>query len=282
VTDTAATRMSAEEQDFAVKTWRYLRLAMVVLVVGLGASIAYERWTADCTQTSISAYWYTPVQAYFVAAVVAIGVCLVCLRGSTDVEDILLNLAGMFAPVVAFVPTPNPSRCASKLEPAKISELSIENNVAALLIAGGFALAIFLLVTRLTRPALTKTALAGYVAAAATLVLATVVFLADQDWFVGHAHNVAAVVMFACILAAVCSNALGFGRAEARPRWQNPYGAIAVAMLVSAIGFGIAGWAGWRYWILAVEIALICLFAVFWIIQTVELWHRGLRTAGTA
>jgi hypothetical protein len=274
--------MSAEEEDFAVKTWRYLRLAMIVLVAGLGASIAYERLTANCTQTSISAYWYTPVQAYFVAAVVAIGVCLLCLRGSTDLEDVLLNLAGMFAPVVAFVPTPNPSRCPSRLEPARISELSVENNVAALLIAGAIALAIFLIVTWITKPQLTRTARAGYLAAVAILVLATAVFVSDQDWFLGHAHNTAAVLMFTCILAAVCSNALAYGRAETRPRWPNPYGVIAVAMLGSAVVCGIAGLVGWRHWILAVEIALIGLFALFWVIQTVELWHRGLRTTSAS
>ena len=52
----------------AVKTWRYLRVAMVVLAAGLAISIVYElgRRDFDCLQTSISAYYYTPVQGYFV------------------------------------------------------------------------------------------------------------------------------------------------------------------------------------------------------------------------
>jgi hypothetical protein len=50
------------EPSYAVKTWRYLRVAMVVVVFGLGVSIAYERSKVrpGCFQTSISAYYYTP------------------------------------------------------------------------------------------------------------------------------------------------------------------------------------------------------------------------------
>jgi hypothetical protein len=90
---------------------------MVGLVAGLGVSIAYEYWKVepDCLQTSISAYYYTPVHGYFIGGLVAIGVCLFCLKGSTDLEDTLLNLAGMFALIVALVPTPGTGDCASLL-----------------------------------------------------------------------------------------------------------------------------------------------------------------------
>jgi hypothetical protein len=37
-------------------------------------------------------------------------------------------------------------------------------------------------------------------------------------------------------------------------------------------------WAlGWEHWILGIEAALIALFAMFWVIQTKELWREGLR-----
>src|SRR4051812_48137400 len=78
----------------AVKTWRYLRLAIVVVAVELAASVLYEhaQAPAECWQTSISAYYYTPAQGVLVGALVAIGVCLVSVKGNTDWEDILLNL----------------------------------------------------------------------------------------------------------------------------------------------------------------------------------------------
>jgi hypothetical protein len=111
-----ATPLTPGQQDFAIKTWRYLRLAMIALVVGLAAAVIYEvaRRGGDCVQTSISAYYYTPARAIFIGALIAIGACLICLRGSRDWEDILLNVAGMLAPVVALVPTPAPGVCESR------------------------------------------------------------------------------------------------------------------------------------------------------------------------
>ena len=96
-----------------VKTTRYLRLGMIALVLGLGVSVLYEHAKTrpagggHCWQESISAYYYTPVQSFLVAALVAVGICLVALKGSTEFEDVALNFAGVFAPIVAFVPTPN-------------------------------------------------------------------------------------------------------------------------------------------------------------------------------
>ena len=127
-----------QQQVYAIKTWRYLRLAMITLVVGLTAAVVYEvvRGGADCVQTSISAYYYTHAQAIFVGALVAIGACLVCLRGSSEIEDVLLNVAGMLAPVVALVPTPKVGDCASLPGVPKDPTPNIENNVTALLVMG--------------------------------------------------------------------------------------------------------------------------------------------------
>ena len=108
--------MTATVSD-AVKTYRSVRLSMVTLVLGLAAAVAVERLEVPrgCFQHSISAYYYTPVRGMFVGGLLGIAVCLVALRGNNDAEDALLNLAGMLAPVVAFVPTPNPGSCSSSL-----------------------------------------------------------------------------------------------------------------------------------------------------------------------
>ena len=68
-----------------------------------------------CWQHSISAYYYTPVQLFLVGALVAIGISLIALKGSIELEDAVLNFAGILAPVVALVPTPNVGRCGSVL-----------------------------------------------------------------------------------------------------------------------------------------------------------------------
>jgi hypothetical protein len=269
--------LSREEQVNAVKTWRYLRLAMVALIVGLGVSIAFEWWKVepDCFQTSISAYYYTPVHGYFVGALVSIGVCLFCLKGNTPAEDILLDLAGMFALLVALVPTPGTGSCASVLGTTLDRDVNIANNVTALLAVGFLGLVILAVLAPRDPP--TRPEIIGYAVAAVVWLATALLFWLDRDFFVRNAHYTAAVLMFICILVVVGINALGYKqKTGARPR-RNPYVAVAVAMVASAASIGLAGLVGWDYWIIAIEAALISLFASFWVIQTRELWDQGLR-----
>jgi hypothetical protein len=272
-----AKRLSRPEQIEAIKTWRYLRLAMVALVVGLLVSIAYE-WgevNADCLQTSISAYYYTPVRGYFVGGLVSIGVCLFCLKGSTEPEDTLLNLAGMFALIVALVPTEGASSCASRLGTAADRDVNIANNVTALLAIGALGLVALAVMARRARP--TPLELAGWGAAALVCVVTALSFWLDRSTFVDGAHYTAAVLMFLCIVAVVAINALGYKTERGAPPVRNPYVAVAAAMAVTTVVILATAAAGWDYWVIAIEGALISLFAVFWVIQTLELWHRGLR-----
>jgi hypothetical protein len=271
--------LSQREQVYAIKTWRYLRLAMIVVVLGLGVAIGFERSKTHphCFQHSISAYYYTPVQAFFVGALVVIGACLVCLKGSSQAEDVLLNLAGMFAPVVAFVPTPSSGSCMSVPDASQDRNANVANNMFALLVVGAIGLLILLVlavraaVQGATPPAL---ALAGYCLVFALWLTATLVFALARHFFIHHAHYAAAVAMFACILVVAVIN--GF-EPTTNVKAKPVYLGIASAMVLAAIVIGIAGALGWDYWVLGIEIALISLFAIFWVTQTAELWHDGLR-----
>ena len=128
-------------EEYAVKSYRYLRLAIVVVVLSLVASVVIERWKTSCWEVSISAYFYTPVHAMFVGALVAIGVCLIAVKGSRDWEDMLLNVAGILAPVVAFVPTSPPSlSCSSSPFGTIDAEAYLDNNVLAYAIGGTVAI----------------------------------------------------------------------------------------------------------------------------------------------
>jgi hypothetical protein len=269
--------LSGAEQLFAVKTWRYLRLAMVALVLGLAVSIAYEYWKVDgeCFQTSISAYYYTPVRGYLVGALVSVGVCLFCLKGSKAWEDILLNLAGLFAPLVALVPTPGTGTCGSILGTTADRNANIANNVTALLAVGFVGLAILAFNGLRGRP--TRSSIVGFVIAVVAWGVTAAVFWLDRSLFVDNGHYTAAVLMFVCFLLVVASNALGFKEKTAAATPRNRYGVIAAAMVASVIVIGAAGLLGWDYWILLLEAVLITLFAVFWVIQTIELWDQGLR-----
>jgi hypothetical protein len=268
---------AADDVDlaFARSTWRHLRLAMVGVVLGLGAAVAIERAKVSpgCFQGSISAYYYTPARAVFVGALLVLGVCLICLRGSTDVEDLLLNVAGMLALVVAFVPTVGyTATCISVSAPIEHVGANVANNVVALLSVSGIALLItggVLVFTEATVPARIGGAV-GALLWATTLI----VFLSARNAFVNNAHDVAAVLMFLCIVGAAVDNAFD----TPRPSLQMVYTTLAGAMVFALIGIWIVGRAtGWRYWIILLEVVVLILFVAFWLVQTFDLWSKGIR-----
>lgn len=270
-----ASGASGVDPTYARNTWRYLRLAMVAVVLALGASVGIERVkvSRDCFQTSISAYYYTPVRGVFVGALVALGLCLICLRGSTDIEDLLLNVAGMLTPVVAFVPTPRYTPlCISVSPPVEHVSANVANNVVALLIVSGIVILIVggaLIVTESTLPARI-----GGAIGASLWAITLLVFLSARDAFVDNAHDVAAVLMFLCIVGAAIDNAFD----TKRPSLHALYIALAAAMAAALVIIWIVGLAtGWRYWTILLEVIVLDLFVVFWLVQTADLWDPGVR-----
>lgn len=269
--------LNDEEQLFAVKTWRYLRLAMVALVIGLGVAIAFEVSRAspnDCFKTSISAYYYTPVHGYFVAALVGIGICLFCLKGNTEAEDALLNVAGIFAMFVALVPTQKSGPCNSVPDWAVDRAANIDNNVTALLVVLFIALAAIALLALKDGPP--RSAVIGYVCALAVYVVIALFFLAAPDLFDRRAHFTAAILMFVCIFCVVVINAWEVmkDKKQTASSRRNFYPAVAIAMAAASVVIVVDHG---EYWVIVIEGTLISLFAVFWGIQTWELWREGLR-----
>lgn len=264
--------LTDEEQQNAVKTWRYLRISMIVLVAGLGYAIVREIVRKGCVQGSISAYFYTPARGFFVGALVAIGVCLVAVKGNTPREDVLLNLAGAFAPVVAFVPTPDiDPECASITLAKADRVLNVGNNFTTLLVVGAAGLVLTLFFVKKQQPGMTEAAPVGWLSAAAVWVIGFLAYNFAPGTFDDWAHMSAAVLMFACILGAVISNAkssTSYGRAYTRVAYAM---GASIALFLLAIALDL------DYRVLGIEAAMIALFAVFWAVQTRELWHQGLR-----
>ncbi len=265
----------------AIKTYRYLRIGIVAVVVLLATSIAYERLQVDCWQTSISAYYYTPVRAVFVGGLVAIGVSLIVIKGSTTPEDVFLNVAGMLAPVVAFVPTANPGTCWSvrpiplPVENGKLApwvEANIHNNITALLVAATIGLLAAVVLAQLKGPgpvtALRTSAREtqlGLLGAAILLALGTVAFL-FWDGFATHAHYIAAITMFACLAGATAANAREVWTSS--PPYARLYLGIAVLMVLTAGLFATT----FAHKVLVIEGVEIALFASAWVAQTFEHW----------
>jgi hypothetical protein len=276
----------------AVKTWRYLRLAMIVLVVGLAASVLYEhaQVASGCWKPSLSAYYWTPVRGVFVGALVAIGVGLIALKGSTDWEDNLLNLAGACAPLVAFVPYGSPGSCGSVLSGTAQRNADVANNVVALLTAGGVALLLLGGVSLAGRwnpgaQRFTGAGLVGFGITVALYVVTAVTFAVARQHFIAYGHSVAAGAMFAFIYANVWLNAVNLYFADrqrtGRGHLLNRYTVIGILMTAAGAVTLVLALARWRFVVLEIETSLIVLFAAFWALQTAELWDQGLRGNAT-
>jgi hypothetical protein len=273
----------------AVKTYRYLRFALVGLVLLLFSAVAVEWWAAGraCLQGSISAYFYTPARGVFVGVLVTMGVCLIALKGNTPWEDVLLNFAGMLAPGVAFVPTPGPGECRSVPLAADDVASNVANNMQALFVAGAAAAVVAVTMAGGKQPGSAGLATPnriGLVGTAVVLSSGAAWFYVDRESFVDYAHGVAAVPMFIAIVAVVWLNGRDAGQSANRgtaadpARYVRVYRGIAVLMLGSlAAVVGISLLTGSTSVVLWVEVVLITLFAAFWVVQTVELWSKGLR-----
>jgi hypothetical protein len=285
----ATARPTTDPALAAVKTYRYLRLALVALVLLLFAAIALEWWAAGraCLQPSISAYYYTPVRAVLVGVLVTMGVCLIALKGSSEPEDVLLNFAGMLAPGVAFVPTPDLGECRSvPLVPREVSA-NVANNMQALFVVGLLVAGVVVVIARSDAPGdrLGRWARIGIGVTAAVLLGGALWFYLDRESFLELAHGVAAVPMFLALVAVVWLNArhvresVGEGSMPVRQsRYVPVYRGIAVGMLVALVlVVGLSLLTGSTSLVFWVEVLLITLFAAFWVVQTVELWSRGLR-----
>jgi hypothetical protein len=272
----------------AVKTYNYLRIALAALVLLLYTSVVLEWWAAGrCLQTSISAYYYTPVHAVFIGVLVTMGVCLVALKGNTDGEDVLMNLAGMLAPGVAFIPTPGAEQCSSAPLLTPDIPAAVANNMPALFVTGAFVGAVALWIARREGGAagLSTADRLGLALSLAVLGGGVVWFFVARDSFIAHGHDAAAIPMFLAIVGVVWLNARDVEQAVSqgavpttRTRYVSMYRTVAIAMLVAlaatvAINLASAS----TTVVLWVEVVLITLFAVFWVIQTIELWDRGLR-----
>ncbi|WP_035936766.1 hypothetical protein [Knoellia aerolata] len=281
----------------AVRTYRYLRLSLVGLVLLLLLAVWLERLTGEAANRrlgSISAYYYTPARSVFVGALVAIGISLVAIVGRRGFEDTALNIAGMLAPVVAFVPTPRGAggapcdpdgRCSVPPEfvPAVV------NNIKSLIALGvaGVALGAYVVLRRRESSRATRIGLA---LAAGLFVAFVAWFGLARDSFLDVAHFGAAVPLFALVTGVAYVNAR---KARARrdhgvnatgaKTYTAVYGVVAGVMTMTfAVAIVLAvmdqlGWGGTPdEWVLWVEVVLLLSFATFWVTQTFDFWADGL------
>jgi hypothetical protein len=229
---TAVDAGEAGQPGTLLKSYRYLRSTMVGLVLCLGIAVVVQSIQQGSILSSISAYYFTPAGAIFVGVLVAMGACMIALKGTQQWEDALLNIAGMLAPVVAIVPTGrfkdyrqavdacrNPTGpdavaeplegldCLKVIELREATEANVINNMIALLAVGAVGLVVTWWFAK-RDGATTAKFWRGFVAAVLVYAVGLVGFAFFTDGFFDRAHFPAAVLMFGCIIGVAVSNAL--------------------------------------------------------------------------
>jgi len=282
--------MATRNVGSVLSTYRYLRVAMVLLVLLLSAAVVLQIFGADpdCWQRSVSAYYYTPARAVFVASLCAIGACLVVYRGNTDAEDVALNASGLLAFVVAFVPTQVDDTCPASNVPTPAElDAAVTNNVWALIVGGAALTAVSWFLRVRTAPDDRGGSLSVWplVASSVGVGVLPFVFVRWHDAVRDHGHDVAAIALFAGIVVVVAMNALGLaaqsdGGTPVARRVANRYTVVGVAMVGTFVGVLVAHWAvpSFLQWLFWLEALLIAEFAAYWVLQTVELWNVVERT----
>lgn len=288
-------------------TYRSLRLALVLAVLMLAVSVITETVRAGELRGSLSSYFYSPTRSIFVGVLLVIGFSLIAIHVVQLWEEFWLTLGGMFAIIVALVPTGPPSctlgAVTSEATPAgglvpaplvrDIADRSILecfphvpgdglpgwvvagvwNNVLALIVVG--LIAVFIALRYTNWSAGTSSALMwSLIVYAVSLVAGGLLFWLWDD-FRDRTHGVAAILTFVCFGAVALINGwLRPGENTGKFLWT--YRSVTIGMIVAFVVFlavRLAG--GFRtdvFWLEAVEITL---FAIFWLAQTIQHWHEA-------
>ena len=96
--------MSDDRATTGHRSHRYLRLSLAITVLALLVGVGVQIARSGVWLPAISHYVYTPAGGVFVASLVAASLALVALAGR-DLETIFLDVAAVFAPIIALVPT---------------------------------------------------------------------------------------------------------------------------------------------------------------------------------
>jgi len=185
-------------------------------------------------------------------ALIGLGASMIALQGMTPPEDVFLNLGGMFAIVVAIVPTGRGADfetavqacrdsggtllthqasknidCPGVLALRDAARANVENNMAALLAVGGLALVlagVFLFKdwTAKRDAEGRKWVLAGFFAAVLVWLGGLIALAASVGWLARNGHYIATIGLLLGILAVAGANAFRLEQRRAKPSGDSP------------------------------------------------------------
>lgn len=261
------------------RTYRYVRLTILAATLLLAVAVTVQA-IASGPLPSLSAAYYTPAGPMFIAGLFVVAAAFVALSGHS-LEQGLLDVAAVLALVIAVVPTTvedDVCGAAARCVPPAVVPTVVNNGIAvASVILVGVVAGVVLSTVQ-------GTVSRGVAATAAAVV---VVVLGLGAWalvaptpFLATAHNVAAVGFFLLIGAVA---AIAAWRPQRAPeRFRPAYAAVAIGILIALAGLAATLVLALRGvdvtrpvpWVFLGEAAALALFAVFWLLQTVELWNE--------
>jgi len=299
----------SEPDENAIRTYRYVRVLIVALTIGLLTAVAVERIAAGCLLGSISAYYYTPARGLFTGGLIGIGACLIAIRGENELQDGLLNVAGLFGPMVALIPmhlnvgtVEHPSREAScianahritDVRPGDLREVafglvtagrvdSIRNNTIALLVVLGVGL-LFLgwliwYARRHLRAGVPVPKWWPWVASVLLVVGVWALYLGAHDVYIERVHFATAISMFVALSVFAIVDGIRTVRLQRAKKRGVAYVVLGVGLIAGCVAIMvIGGITQWDYTTFTAEVWGIGVFLVFWVMQTIDLWNHTSR-----
>lgn len=283
------------------KTHRYLRLALVLVVFALLASVALQSVVVTWQPlqlgwhplASISHAFYTPMRDVFAGSLIAASVALLALSGRNRATT-LLDVCAVFAPLIAIVPTGiADSRAEGHLPcPAAMDCIpggAIESAKAGIAVYAVVVVATVIVTAVIRARTRTPNRSAVIVSAIAVVTAAVVSALAFSPalnqsfpfnfWPVHSIHFVVTLLFFGCFAAVPILYAGGpLDEHETPPtprqrtvyRWISGLLIVDLLFLVAAISFRQVF--GETPAVLIGEAVALLLFAWFWTVQTFQRW----------
>jgi hypothetical protein len=268
------------------RTYRYVRIGIIGAIASIFVSLIAVGTTTGWP-ASLSALYYTPGKTVFVGAIFAVTLGLLALSGHS-VEQILLDLAGVVAPLIAIVPTvvtatdvPGHTVDCPETVPCIPQQVvpDIANGMVTYAVIGGAGL-VLAVVLALVQHTISRGLLVAIAIAAAIVLGMTLWWALDPASFIPSAHLVATISLLGFVALASLAAA---GAPDAGP-YRALYITLSVLIVLSLLliltvtllhmgGTDVVSSTGAPL-ILVGEVAALALFAMFWVAQTVQKWDE--------
>ncbi|GAA1968462.1 hypothetical protein [Microbacterium deminutum] len=260
--------------DAAQRTHRYLRVALVGIVIVILAGVVIEWIRSGVLPPSISHSYYTSARSVFVGSLVAASLALTVLSGS-DAESAFLDMAAPFAPLIALIP--------AALDPAsiKVEADGVITGVTAYLVALLLILIAGLILWRTKQLEGNWVRVTMIVALGVFLVVLALIIPAwvnpdDPNLWIFSMHYPATIAFFIAFATVPFINFFRkTSNIEPRP-WQRAiYAGVVIVLAIDIplspiLGFALPN----THAVLICEAVALLAFALFWLVQTIQRWNE--------